>query len=122
MSANQYDFLQDRLNLIGPARPHLSAFALCSHFDGVTYDPALDKGRLMSQLKRVFDVMADGSWHTLPEIAAAAGGSEPSVSARLRDLRKPKFGSYGIERRRRVELDARAGLHEYRLRYCSDAG
>lgn len=55
--------------------------------------------------------MKDGSWHTLPEIAAGTGDPEASISARLRDLRKPRFGSYVVDRRRRSQ-----GLFEYRLR------
>lgn len=58
--------------------------------------------------------MLDGVWRTLGEIQAQVGGSEASVSARLRDLRKDGFGSYLIDRRRRGEPSR--GLHEYRLR------
>ena len=39
-----------------------------------------------------------------------AGGSEAGISARLRDLRKEKFGGYSIERKRSDE-----GLWWYRM-------
>jgi hypothetical protein len=83
-------------------------------FDGETYEAALDRDRLRRQLERVLRVMADHDWHTLHEIAAVTGGDpEASVSARLRDLRKERFGSRLVSRRRRgYEL---AGLFEYRL-------
>ena len=79
-------------------------------FHGDTYEPALDEERLTTQLERVRAVMSGGRWHTLKEIRAFAGGSEAAVSARLRDLRKPKNGGLEVERRR---IDA--GLFEYRL-------
>jgi len=83
------------------------------HFDGETYNPALDYDRLKKQLGRVFNLMADGKWRTLGEIAAALADPEASVSARLRDLRKPKFGNYKVPRRRRGSV--KAGLWEYCL-------
>jgi hypothetical protein len=82
-------------------------------FGGVTYDPALDEERLTRQLGRVWELMVDGQWRTLREIAERVGGSEAGVSARLRDLRKPGFGGYKIERRRTGPPFS--GLFEYRL-------
>ena len=80
------------------------------YFDGVTYDPANDEKRLEKLLGRVWAFMGDRCWHTLAEIRAACGGSEASVSARLRDLRKERFGAYTIERRRQGK-----GLWVYRM-------
>ena len=68
-------------------------------FDGVTYDPERDKARLTGQLERVYEVVKTG-WYTLAEIASQTGDPEGSISARLRDLRKEKFGSYDIRRKR----------------------
>ena len=79
-------------------------------FDGATYDPALDATRLKSQLERVRTLMQDGQWRTLGEIQALAGGSEAALSARLRDLRKPRFGAWIVDRRR-----VSNGLWEYRV-------
>lgn len=79
-------------------------------FDGKTYDPSKDHKRLRGQLGRVHGLMRDGEWRTLRRIANGCGGSEASVSARLRDLRKPKYGSHVVERRR-----VSGGLYEYRL-------
>jgi hypothetical protein len=92
----------------GPGRPH---------FNGVGYDPAMDDDRLSKQLGRVWAVMRDGRWRSLAEIRAdiaqrfAVEDPEASISAQLRHLRKPRFGQYDIERRRR----ACAGTWEYRL-------
>ena len=40
----------------------------------------------------------DGKPRTLAEISAATGDPQASVSARLRDLRKEKFGGYIVTR------------------------
>lgn len=77
-------------------------------FDGATYQPDRDRERLSAMLWRVQAVMADGHWHTLSELSARTGGSEAAVSARLRDLRKPKFGGHQVVRRY-----VRRGLWEY---------
>jgi hypothetical protein len=79
-------------------------------FDGRTYSPERDYDRLNGQLKRVFDFMRSGEWHTIPQIAEAAGGSPQAVSARLRDLRKAKYGHHTVERRYLSD-----GVFEYRL-------
>lgn len=81
-------------------------------FDGATYDASLDRNRLEHQLGRVLEALAGGLWMTLGELAAAAHAPEASVSARIRDLRKPKFGGYRIERRR---VPGENGLFQYRL-------
>jgi hypothetical protein len=79
-------------------------------FDGETYEHERDYDRLTSQLGRVRELMADGEWRTLAAISSIAGCPEASVSARLRDLRKPKFGGYTVERGY-----AGDGLWQYRL-------
>jgi hypothetical protein len=80
-------------------------------FDGSTYDPALDGPRLGSQLASVHRALSDGSWWTLRDLALVCGGSEAGVSARLRDLRKSRFGGHEVERER---VPGR-GLWRYRL-------
>jgi hypothetical protein len=82
-------------------------------FDGGTYRRPFDHTRLAGQLRRVYDVMADGRWRTLAELAELAKAPEASVSARLRDLRKPEFGAFHVEHRR--EGDPSDGLWAYRL-------
>jgi hypothetical protein len=80
-------------------------------FDGETYNHERDFDRLNGQLHRVFDLIKDGAWRTIPEITDAIGDASPqSISARLRDLRKDKFGAHTVERRYLGE-----GLYEYRL-------
>jgi hypothetical protein len=85
-------------------------------FDGSTYDREIDGARLKGQLARVWGVMFDCGWYTLAEIRSAAGSvdSEAAVSARIRDFRKDKFGSFVVESRRRQGADA--GLWEYSIR------
>lgn len=79
-------------------------------FAGITYEPERDKARLSSQLEAVREAMKDGEWHTLEELSERCGGTVSSVSARLRDLRKPKFGGYLVEREHVVQ-----GLFHYRM-------
>lgn len=78
--------------------------------DGATYDHARDGKRLHAQHNRVLAVMRDGKVHTLAELSKATGDPEASVSARLRDLRKPRFGSHNIETKY-----VQRGLYTYRL-------
>ena len=79
-------------------------------FDGNTFDKNKDGRRLANQLRAVYDIMSDGQWHTLDQIERITGYEKQSISARLRDLRKTRFGSHTIERRRFT-----AGVYEYRL-------
>lgn len=78
-----------------------------------TYEARLDKDRLDTMLGRVFMLMKDAKWRTVPEIAAVVPGSHTGISARLRDLRKEKFGGHILNRRRRGEPED--GLWEFQL-------
>lgn len=78
-------------------------------FDGRTFTPQ-DTQRLSRQLDIVKRCLLNGEWWTLTALAAVSGGSEAGVSARLRDLRKPRFGNYVIERQRIA-----GGLYKYRI-------
>lgn len=80
-----------------------------SEFDGSTFVPARDGSRLMAQMKRVTEVMDDGEWHTLFDLSAATDDPLQSVSARLRDMRKERFGGHTILRRY-----VSKGVFEYR--------
>jgi hypothetical protein len=79
-------------------------------FDGETYDPEQDRVRLTGQLKEVHACLTNGEWWTLPELRRACErargkkATEQSISARIRDLRKARFGSHTIERMRDGEL------------------
>lgn len=78
--------------------------------DGSTYVHQRDGQRLAAQHNRVLAFLRDGKDHTLAEISAYARCPEASASARIRDLRKPRFGSYRIER-----AYVERGLFTYRL-------
>ena len=78
--------------------------------DGTTYEHPRDHERLAAQRTRVKAVMRDGAWHTLEGISATTGDPPASVSARLRDFRKVKFGAHIVERQY-----VSHGLWEYRL-------
>ena len=83
-----------------------------ANFDGITYDRERDHARLGRQLRAVRDLMLDGKWRTLSDIewALTPAANAASVSARLRDLRKPQYGGYTVDRRY-VER----GIWAYRL-------
>jgi len=80
-------------------------------FDGETYVEERDRERLSRQLRLVFELMSDHQWRTLDQICGAIHEPAASVSARLRDLRKDRFGAHEIERRY-----VHRGLFEYRLK------
>jgi hypothetical protein len=88
----------------------LARVARSPRFDGVTFEQRRDGERLCAQLMRVWAAMIDGTWHTLPALAEVCGDPQASISARLRDLRKSRFGGHRVERRY-----VKKGLHEYRL-------
>lgn len=67
-------------------------------FDGATYCHDRDAPRLADQTKLVFALMQDGKFRTLASIASQTGAPEASVSARLRDLRKARFGAHTVNR------------------------
>lgn len=77
-----------------------------------------DRQRLSGLLAKVYDLMKDGRWRTLQVIRVMTGASEASASARLRDLRKAKFGSHTVNRRR-TEIP---GLFEYQVITSDEEG
>jgi hypothetical protein len=82
-------------------------------FNGPDYDVDLDRERLSRQHERIRDLMIDGAWRTLQDIADITGDPPASVSAQLRHLRKKRFGAWTVSKRRRGE--AGVGLFEYRV-------
>ena len=77
-------------------------------FRGAAYVPSLDRARLSVQIEQIRSYMLGVEWRTLREIKAAlevlyapAVFPESSISAQLRNLRKPGF-SYRLLRRRRA--------------------
>jgi hypothetical protein len=61
--------------------------------------------------------MADRRWRTLKEISDALEyrGAQSAISARLRDLRKERFGAYVVLARIRKKL-GRSPVFEYSVR------
>lgn len=90
------------------------------HFDGTTYVAPRDGERLSAQMVRVLLVARawgrlpdpDDNWFTLEQLSAGARGSEAAVSARLRDLRKERWGCQRVDRRYVGD-----GLHRYRVSF-----
>jgi hypothetical protein len=81
---------------------------------------------LRTQLEVVRDVMLSAAecdaWLTLTEIARMTRFGEASISAQLRHLRQPRFGSFLVEKRRREDEETAVrsrlsdpGKWEYRI-------
>ena len=85
--------------------------------DGETYEHDRDHERLAAQRHRIKAVMLDGQRHTLAGIEGVTGDPQASISARLRDLRKEKFGSHIVDRQ--YEGD---GLWSYKLLVNGEQG
>lgn len=82
-------------------------------FNGSDYVEELDQKRLTGQIKRIYNLMIDGNWRTLKEIENTTSDPQSSISAQLRHLRKPRFGSHILNKRRSGE--EKNGLFEYQL-------
>ena len=94
-----------QLDLLGPRPPR---------FDGWTYREELDRARLTSALRHILFELLDRRWHMIKELALLAGCSEAGASARLRDLKKPKWGRFPVEKRRLPGLET-SGVWQYRI-------
>lgn len=87
-------------------------------FSGDTYEEDRDQLRLSAQLDRTYQAMKDGKWRTIPEILQITGDRfAPSISARLRDFRKERFGSHVVNRRY-----IKDGLWEYQFEQNPETG
>ena len=82
-------------------------------FNGSDYVPEFDQNRLTGQIRRIYTLMKDGRFRTLSEIEAATGDPQASISAQIRHLKKERFGSHVVNKRRRG--DPTQGLFEYQL-------
>jgi hypothetical protein len=94
-------------------------------FDGETYDPLRDYARLNRQMRDVWDTLVGvgPDWISLFQIRDTIYAynkhfhSVQGISARLRDLRKPKYGRWDVERK----PSGTRGLWLYRLEPTSYA-
>jgi hypothetical protein len=95
----------------------MTQLTLDHKFNGPDYVPDRDNTRLTYQQSRIIDCMKDGVWRTLGEISSSVGAPEASVSAQLRHLRKPRFGSHTVNKRYIGQ-----GLFEYQLEVNDEQG
>lgn len=79
-------------------------------FDGADIKPERDNKRLTKQYDAIFNLMKDGKWRTLNEIARQLGYGEASISAQLRHCRKPRNGGHTLNREYVGD-----GLYKYQL-------
>jgi hypothetical protein len=68
-------------------------------FIGSDYVEGRDQDRLSKQHVKVFNLMKDGVFRTLPQISDLLREPPASVSAQLRHLRKPAFGSHTVNKK-----------------------
>ena len=79
-------------------------------FDGDDYQHDRDFDRLKGQILDIYQVIRNGHWYTLSGLAKITKHPEASISAQLRNLRKPKFGGYTI-----LSEHIGHGLYKYKL-------
>ena len=84
-----------------------------ARFNGSDYNQEFDNERLVGQIRRIYSLMIDGKWRTLAEIESITKDGQASVSAQLRHLRKPRFGSHIVNKQ--IRGDRQQGLFEYQL-------
>lgn len=88
--------------------------------DGATYLSESDQVQLINQLRAVRDIMLDGVWRTVAELhQLLPTAPEPSISAQLRNLRKPKCGGYSVRKQLRA---GSTRLWEYQVSEPTVAG
>jgi hypothetical protein len=68
-------------------------------FNGSDYDEKRDFDRLNKQHFKVFNLMKDGVFRTLPEISDLIKEPPASISAQLRHFRKASFGSHTVNKK-----------------------
>ena len=78
---------------------------------GPVFVQARDGVRLTGQIYRIYNLMSDGAWRTLDEIATITNDPPASVSAQLRHLRKKRFGEHVVDRQH-----LGFGLYQYRVK------
>ena len=71
-----------------------------THFDGPEEDNEKARtARLTGQIFDVYETLANyGRPWTLRELEHVTGHPQASISAQLRNLRKPRFGEFNIEK------------------------
>ena len=84
--------------------------SLLPKYVGETYAKHLDETRLDTQIAKVYRMMKRSSWTSLAVLSTQCDCSEASVSARLRDLRKPQWGGHDIDKKR-----MEGGLWAYKM-------
>lgn len=108
-SQSGFLFRDSEIAVIENAKKVVGVKHIC--FDGATV-LGIDTPRLSNQLARVFQLMRDGRFRTLAQIAAASACLETSASARLRDFRKTRFGGHTVVSR---QVEGVPLVYEYRL-------
>jgi hypothetical protein len=78
---------------------------------GPAYNEGLDGKRIKKQREVIRDFLLENrNWFTLSELHSLLQYPEASISAQLRHLRKERFGSYTVNKKRRT-----TGTWEYKL-------
>ncbi len=75
-------------------------------------DAKIDFDRLQGGIRKVHSLLLTHNWFTLSEIENETGIPQASASAFIRHLRKPRFGGFKIEKRRR---NPNGGTWEYAM-------
>jgi len=65
-------------------------------FSGSDYKPARDQERLTQDYAKIKELMSDGKWRTIREVADATGSPDGSASAHMRAMRKKANGGHTV--------------------------
>ena len=68
-----------------------------------TYGPVMteeDVPRILTQFDELLNIMLYRGWFTLSRLHDLTGIPEASISAQIRHMKKPQFGSYIVNKRR----------------------
>lgn len=79
------------------------------HFDGETFRASYDYDRLKNGVQKTLWMLLDGKWHEILDLKEAI--EQDAVPTRVRDLRKPWYGSHHID----MEINPATNLARYRL-------
>ena len=66
---------------------------------GPAYVEERDGERIALQMDAIYQYLSQQRWLTLSEIEDALGYPQASISAQLRNLRKPRFGGHRVIKR-----------------------
>ncbi len=79
---------------------HQGVYMISQHSKPLPTDPSYDGFLAKTNVEKTLEILQNGGWYTVQQLAPLIHATETATSSALRDLRKPKYGQYNIFRRR----------------------